>query len=260
MQTVRSEIEFSTEQAQQYQADGYVLIGQLLSESGLTEARKQLDDMLGRLHPDLQPDEIYSAHQIEPWLMELVSAPAVLDIIERVIGPNIVVWSSQLICKAPRTGRAIPWHQDATYWNVAGKMTSLWLALDDVDDDNGTMYVLPGYHTGDPLPRRDTTDDLFDEEIDPAALPKDVDQRQVGYFLKAGQAGMHHVMIPHRSPVNRSKDRWRRVLVVRYMSADGEMASKQYPNYRTKKMFDRKFILLRGEDTLGRGLERHQPG
>ncbi len=258
LQAVRSEIIFSSEQEQQYQTDGYVLLGQVLSESGLTEARSQLDRMIGQLHPDLQPDEIFSAHQMEPWLMELISAPALLDIVEKAIGPNIVVWSSHLICKPPQTGRAIPWHQDATYWNIAGKMTSIWLALDDVDDGNGTMYVLPGYHTGKPLARRDRTDDFFDEEINPTALPKDVDQRQIGYFLKAGQAGMHHVMIPHRSPVNSSKDRWRRVLVVRYMSADGDMALNQYPDYRTKEMFDRKFVLVRGEDVLGRGLERFQ--
>ena len=259
MQTVRSEIDFSSEQEQKYESDGYVLLGQVLSEPGLAEARSQLDRMIGQLHQDLQPDEIYSAHQIEPLLMELASAPALLDIVEKAIGPNIVVWSSHLICKPPQTGRAIPWHQDAAYWDIAGKMTSFWLALDDVDDDNGTMYVLPGYHTGDPLPRRDTTDDLFHEEIDPTALPQDVDQRQIGYFLKAGEAGMHHVMIPHRSPANRSKDRWRRVLVVRYMSADGDMAPKQYPNYRTKEMFDRQYILVRGEDVLGRGLDRFQP-
>jgi len=42
--------------------------------------------MIGQLHPDLRPDEIYSPHQIEPWLMELVSAPALLDIVEKTIG------------------------------------------------------------------------------------------------------------------------------------------------------------------------------
>lgn len=259
LQTVRSEIVFSSEQEQQFQAEGYVLLGKVLSEPGLAEAQSLLDRMIGQLHPDLQPDEIYSAHQSESWLMELVSAPALLDIVEKVVGPNIVVWSTHLICKPPQTGRAIPWHQDATYWNIAGKMTSIWLALDDVDDDNGTMYVLPSYHAGDPLPRRETADDLFAEEIDPTALPKDVDQLQVGYFLKAGEAGMHHVMIPHRSPVNGSHNRWRRVLVVRYMSADGDMTPQQYPDYRTNEIFDRKFILVRGEDVLGRGLEQYQP-
>jgi len=259
MKTIRSEIEFSREQEKQFQDEGYALLGQVLSESGLAEARSQLDRMIDQLHPDLQPYEIYSAHQIEPWLMELVSAPALLDIVEKVIGPNIVVWSTHLICKPPQSGQAIPWHQDGTYWNIAGKMTSIWLPFDEVDDENGTMYVLPGHHTGEPLPRRNTGDDLFDEEIEPTALPQDVDQQQVGYFLKAGEAGMHHVLIPHRSPPNRSKDRWRRVLVVRYMSADGDMAPQQYPDYRTNEMFDREYVLVRGEDVLDRGLTRYQP-
>ncbi len=62
-------------------------------------------------------------------------------------------------------------------------------------------------------------------------------------------------MIPHRSPPNTS-DRWRRVLVCRYMGADGEMDEKEYPDYRTGRMFPRKYLLVRGEDLRNRGLER----
>ncbi len=232
---------------------GYLLLGQLLSAEGLSAAQHELTRMLAELHPALRSDEIYSAHQSEPWLLELVSSTAILDVVEQVIGENIVIWSTHLICKPPGTGRAIPWHQDGTYWNLAGRMTSLWLAFDDVDDENGTMSVLPGYHRGI-LPRRGTGDDFFDEEIDPAALPQDVAARAVAYRFSAGEGAMHDVLIPHRSPPNRSPDRWRRVLVVRYMSADGDLGQKQYPHYRTNLPFDRQFILLRGRDIRNRGL------
>jgi hypothetical protein len=61
---------------------------------------------------------------------DLATQAAVLDMIEKQIGPNIVLWSSHLICKPPRSGMHVPWHQDTPYWNISGPLPgSIWLAL-----------------------------------------------------------------------------------------------------------------------------------
>lgn len=236
-----------------FEARGYVLLGRVLSDLAVETSRAHLARMLAALHPSLGTDEIYSAHQQEAWMLEVACTPALLDAVECALGADIVLWSTHLICKPPCTGRGIPWHQDGTYWNLSGRLASVWLALDDVDDENGTMYVLPGYHK-QILGRRGTGDLFFDEEIRPDTLPEDVNQRAVPYLLRAGEAAMHDVLIPHRSPPNRSAERWRRIMVIRYMSADGDMAPKQYPNYRTAEPFDRIYILVRGRDAKSRGL------
>ena len=160
---------------------------------------------------------------------------------------------------SPGTGRPIPWHQDSPYWNTSKLAGSVWLALDDVDGRNGTMFVLPRWHKRENLRRKSTGKDFFTEEIDPSLLPPNIAQLQVGYFLKAGEAAVHDPMMPHRSSPNLS-DRWRRVMVCRYMSADGAMGQKEYPHYQTGEMFPRKYILVRGEDIAHRGLERFNPG
>jgi ectoine hydroxylase-related dioxygenase (phytanoyl-CoA dioxygenase family) len=239
-----------------YQRDGYLFLGRVVSRAELELARVNLDRMIANLYPGFKPDEIYSAHQQEKWLLKIAACKPLLDNIESQIGPNIVLWSTHLICKPPRTGRAIPWHQDRPYWNTTKLSGSVWLAFDDVDESNGTMFVLPGWHKAD-LRRRSTGDDFFDEEIDPAALPPNVHQLEVPYRLKAGEAAVHDTMMPHRSSPNKS-DRWRRVLVCRYMAADGETGAKEYPDYRTGEMFPRKYLLVRGEDVLNRGFERVQ--
>lgn len=243
----------SSKLMQQYEEDGYAFLGRVATCEDVEMARARLATMFERLHPSLGTDEIYSAHQQECWLLDLASARVLLDAVECAVGPDMVLWSTHLICKRPGTGRAIPWHQDGTYWNLSGRMASVWLALDDVDNENGTMFVLPGYHT-QVLDRRQTGDDFFDEEIRPESLPVDIDERQVEYRLLAGEAAMHHVLIPHRSPPNQSAERWRRVLVIRYMSADGDMPSKQYPHYQTAEPFERKYILVRGQSAANRGL------
>ncbi|MFN0169477.1 MAG: phytanoyl-CoA dioxygenase family protein [Bryobacteraceae bacterium] len=237
-----------------YRRDGYQFLGSVLSGTELESARAELDRLLASRNPRIGPDEIYSAHQQEPWLLDIAMSKVLLDAIEAQIGPDIVLWSTHLICKPPRTGRAIPWHQDRPYWNVSKLSGSVWLAFDDVDESNGTMFVLPGWHHED-LRRRSTGDEFFDEEIDPAVLPLNVDQLAIPYCLKAGEAGVHDTLLPHRSPPNTS-DRWRRILVCRYMAADGEMGPKEYPDYRTGEPFLRKYYLVRGNDVLSRGLER----
>ncbi len=232
---------------EQFQRDGYVLLGRVLSDEGLAVARANLDRMIESLHPTLKTEEIFSPHQQERWLLDLCNATGLLDSLEAVLGPDIVLWSTHLICKRPQTGRAIPWHQDGTYWNIKGRFASIWLTLDDLDDANGTMYVLPGYHKQF-MPLRPSGDELFDEEIETDAMPDDLAQRQVGYFFEAGAAAIHDERIPHRSPPNTTPDRWRRVLVLRYLSGDSDMFKKQYPDYRTTEMFDRRYYLMRGRD------------
>jgi hypothetical protein len=252
---INPDFRYTESDHQGYEADGYRFLGKVLTDDGIAAARENLDRMIRDLHPSLKPDQFYSTHQQEEWVLKLATAKPLLDVIEHQIGPNIVLWSTHLICKSPRTGRSIPWHQDETYWDLSNLAGSIWLAFDDVDEANGTMFVLPGWHKRGILKRRATGDNFFSEEIAPEVLPANVDQLEVGYFLKAGEAAVHHSMMLHRSTPNVS-DRWRRVAVCRYMRADGKMGGKEYPDYRTGKIFKRKYLLVRGEDIAGRGLER----
>jgi hypothetical protein len=239
----------------QYEREGYCIFPQFLSSAGLQRSLWEIERMMAQLEPGRKPDEIYSAHQQELWLFELATQPRLLDMMERHIGPDIVLWSSHLICKQPHTGRAVPWHQDAPYWNVSGKLPgAVWIAFDDVDEQNGGMAVLPGWHNKGALPRRHRDEAFFDEEIDPAVLPPDPDAVKITYSMPAGGMATHHTMIPHSSIPNNS-DRWRRVLVFRYIAADGVFGDKEYPDYRNGEKFPRRFFLVRGRDVLNRGLE-----
>jgi ectoine hydroxylase-related dioxygenase (phytanoyl-CoA dioxygenase family) len=132
----------------------------------------------------------------------------------------------------------------------------VWITLDDIDHDNGAMAVVPRWHTKGKLPVQDSQIAVgFTQEIRPDALPANVEELKVEYLIRAGQAALHHVMIPHNSPPNVA-DRWRRVLVLRYIEAGGEFGPNQYTNYRTGEPFAREFLLVRGRDVSGLGLRR----
>jgi ectoine hydroxylase-related dioxygenase (phytanoyl-CoA dioxygenase family) len=119
------------------------------------------------------------------------------------------------------------------------------------------MCVLPGCQNGQ-LPIRRSADDLFDEEIDPSSVPDDFESSAVQFRFPAGGMAIHHTMIPHTSFPNKS-DRWRRVLVLRYMAAGGTLGAKQYEDYRNGEPFDRKYYVVRGEDNVNRGLPTQPP-
>ena len=241
---------------EQYLRDGYSIFDRFLSDGGVEQCRTNLDRMLDNLQPGRSPEDMISCHHQERWIFDLANEPKLLDMIERQIGPDIVIWSSHLLAKPPRTGNHVPWHQDQPYWDLDGELAAgLWVALDDVDLENGTMSILPGWHNKGELPRRDSGNELFNEEIDPEAMPADIDELKVDYRLKAGQLAIHDTMMPHSSTPNVS-DRWRRVLVLRYMSAHGKASPKQYEDYRTGESFPRECFLLRGRDVNNQGLRR----
>jgi len=247
---------YSDEQHAQYLRDGYLIFDAFLTDACVARCRQECERMIAQLQFGRPPETMISAHQQESWIFDLACAPPLLDMVEKQIGPNIVLWSTHMLCKAPRTGQFVPWHQDAPYWNTKGNFgAGVWIPFDDIAEDNGAMAVLPGWHTKGTLPRRDSGLDGFNEEIDPSALPDDPDALKVPYLLRAGQAAIHHVMMPHCSPANRST-RWRRVLVLRYVAAGGEFGQKTYADYRTGQPFERQYILVRGEDVAQQGLRR----
>ena len=257
MKTTDDRFRYGAEEHAFYEKNGYYLFDHFLTEEAVAAGQQQIDAMIRRIHPDVTPDTMVGTHQQEPWVFELATQPKLLDMIERQIGPDILLWSTHLLCKPPRTGQLVPWHQDAPYWNIQGAFSAgAWIAFDDIDEDNGAMSVVPQWHRKGTLPIQDSKFlEGFTQEIVPSALPDDLEQRRVAYVIKAGRMAIHDVMIPHNSPPNGS-DRWRRVLVLRYIAADGRLAGKTYTNYKTGAPFEREFFVVRGRDVQDLGLRR----
>src|SRR5687767_2728134 len=119
MNVVDPSFKYTEEHHSHYEKHGYCIVGKLLSDDGLAKCQQEVDTMIReKKQPDLPADRIISAHQQERWLFNLATEPALLDMIERQIGPNIVLWSSHLVCKPPKSGTHVPWHQDTPYWNI----------------------------------------------------------------------------------------------------------------------------------------------
>ncbi|GAB5471247.1 MAG: hypothetical protein Kilf2KO_42770 [Rhodospirillales bacterium] len=181
-------------------------------------------------------------HVIFRFADEIVRRPALLDAVEAILGPDILVWGATFFIKEPQTASYVSWHQDLRYWGLSEPdgLVSAWIALGPVTEANGCMRFLPGSHRGPLLAHRDSFDEAnfltrgqeVEAEVDEGAV--------VPVELAPGQASFHHGKLLHASGPNRSDAR-RIGLVVNYIA----------PQMRQTVAGEDYAMLVRGQDRFG---------
>jgi hypothetical protein len=246
-----------------YRRDGLVVAPRRVPAAQLVRMRAALERLLARsagiapeslICPHIADGARHPPHDAAEWL-EFATAPWLLDLVGQVLGPDVILWGSQVFCKPAFTGREVPWHQDGEYWPIRPLATcSAWIALDDVDADNGCMRYIPGSHAAGRLvahreaarPDRVLAMEAAAECFDAATARDDA--------LAAGQLSLHHVFLIHGSGPNRSPRR-RAGFVVRYMPATSRF--ERYPGERQSQagvsfsLARRPIWLVRGRDRAG---------
>ena len=137
---------------------------------------------------------------------------------EALDGADLLLLLDQLFRNPPESSREITCHQDREYWAVRPLAAcTAWLALDDVDEGNGALRVIPGSHRG-ALLTHDAKDD------DDLVLKYALSEKQFVISaartteLKAGQISRHDIGGVRGSPANNSTRR-RPGYAIRYMPA-----------------------------------------
>jgi ectoine hydroxylase-related dioxygenase (phytanoyl-CoA dioxygenase family) len=192
---------------------------------------------------DKLSDELDTPHFRDPRLLEFLLADEVLDLVESIIGPDIILWSSHFICKDPYTGRRTPWHEDSAYWkgrfDKYENIVTVWLAIDRSFKENGCMRVIPGtHHNGfSEYESVDKSTNTFHATI------KDVDESKAVYFeLEKGECSLHDSRIIHGAEANTSPYR-RCGYTMRFLPADTKVIPEKNENWQ--------IYLARGQDRAG---------
>lgn len=205
---------------QQYEQDGYVIVRNVLDPNLINEAKDHIDWLVAK-NPDLRPEQLdHFLMTNDAFWVRLVSDDRLLDVAEQFLGPDLALFASHYIAKRPFTGKAVPWHQDGSYWPLDPmEVITFWLAVDRSDEENGCMKVIPGTHTTTLLNHEDMVaqdeESLFDVGMDANAVDE---TKAISLILNPGDISIHHPNIVHGSYANTSP-RWRRGLTIRYMPA-----------------------------------------
>lgn len=210
----------TAEQVEGFNRDGYIKPLDVYSDSEIGSIRSYFDDLLKQVvAAGGDSYSISTAHRKHGGVHDILTDKRIVAYVSDLLGENVVGWGSHFFCKMPHDGKAVAWHQDASYWPLSpSKAVTVWLAIDDADLGNGCMKFIAGSHHSGHLTYRESSAE------DHSVLGQTVeDPEQYGTIvvddLKAGQVSIHSDLLLHGSEANNS-DRRRCGLTLRYASAD----------------------------------------
>ena len=231
-----------------YNRLGYVAPFDAYSPTEIAAIRSYFDKLLEEMGPDgAFGINCYQARLSGLW--DIATDPQILDYVEDIIGPNIICWATAVLSKPANSPKIVPWHQDASFWGLRPARTvTVWLAIDDADEENSAMQWIPGSHDKGHLPLEDSGDDaVFHIQTANA----DELGKPVSDVLRAGQFSLHADMIVHGSPANHSARR-RCGLTLRYCPPEVRIVDPEWAR-------GVEAIICRGEDPSGHWRHHDRP-
>ena len=170
-----------------------------------------------------------NAHLTNDTSLAAARNPKILDCVESILGPNLLLWSCEYFIKEASSTQIVSWHQDLTYWGMDGSDHEItaWLALSHATANSGCMKFVPGSHTESLVPHNDTfaDDNLLSRGQEIAVEVGEEDA--IFATLQPGQMSLHHGRMFHASGPNTSQDR-RIGFVMRFIRPDTPSHGKDY--------------------------------
>ena len=237
----------SPAQVAAYERDGFVCPVPVLSAAEAQAARAELEAWEAARGAPIDFPEKSKSYLLFDWADQLAHHPRILDAVEDLIGPDILVYHSTLFLKEAHSAAFVRWHQDSTYFYLAPHLhVTAWVALSDASEAAGCMRALPGSHRWGSIAHDDKPEPMnmirrgqgiserFDAETG-SALP-----------LRAGEMSLHHTDLVHASGANETSDR-RIGLAISYIPAHVRSTAAVQPHA----------LCVRGQD-LGHFVPEHR--
>jgi ectoine hydroxylase-related dioxygenase (phytanoyl-CoA dioxygenase family) len=234
----------SPEEIAFYRTNGYTLYKKpVFSSEKFSRLKTIFEEHLAN-KGDKSSDSLDMPHTHDPRLLEFLLSDEILDLVEPITGPNIVLWASGFVSKDPYSGAATPWHEDSAYWNgrvdAFENIVTVWLAIDPATKDNGCMRVVAGTHTNgfSEYKKVEGSKGIFHSEI-----AADIDEDSAVYFeLQPNECSLHDSRIIHGARANTSPLR-RTGYTMRYFPASIRVIPERNKGH--------KLWLARGTDSAG---------
>ena len=228
----------SREQVEGYNTHGFIRPVDVYAPDEIAMIRQYFDRLLeNTIASGGNSYSISTAHMKYGGVYDILTNQRIVDYVADLLGEDVVAWGSHFFCKMPGDGRAVAWHQDASYWPLTpSHAVTVWLAIDDADLDNGCMKFIAGsHHSGHLTYRKSNPEEhnVLDQTVPNAESYGKI----VIDDLKAGEASIHNDLLLHGSDANMSTRR-RCGLTLRYAAA----------HVRAGMQWNEKGIVIRGTD------------
>lgn len=224
----------SQDQKDFYARNGYLLVENVVTPEQLERLQQITYGLIDGSREVRESDDVYDLdkghcaetprltriklpHKQDPYFWEILKDSGVTEVLTGLLGADTLINTSKLNTKAPGGGAAVEWHQDwAFYPHTNDSLLAFGLMLEDVDEANGPLMVIPGSHRGPVLSHH--VNGVFAGAVSPDDPDFDL-SKAVTLTGKAGSMTVHHVRLLHGSAPNMS-DRNRLILFYELASAD----------------------------------------
>ena len=246
-----------------YHANGYVIPKYRLEPEFVKELQDALNTLIAN-NPGVRPEKLVSAH-IEgrndegvtgsQKFLQLAMHPPIIDLVEQLIGPDIILWGCHVFCKPASEGYETPWHQDGHYWPIRPLANcTVWVALEPSTQENGCLRVIPGSHNAKQLYEH-LHEDRNDLTLNQRMAEGTFDESQATDLeLQPGEMSMHDIYMIHGAKANTSHHR-RTGVALRFMPGtslfDRNLRPSDGKTGVNVSFATRPLWLLRGEDKTG---------
>lgn len=200
------------EQVASYRRDGYLFPLPALSPDEAAARLADLARVEARLGTPLSSAERKwrgASYTYLPWVEALARDPRIVDVVEDLLGPDLLVYTATFFIKEPGAPTFAAWHQDSTYFGLdPHEHVTAWIALTDADSEAGCMEVLPW--NGEPPRQLYHAAARLDHSINGAGqtiVERLPEGPTVMMALRAGEFSLHHTLCRHRSAPNRAAHR-----------------------------------------------------
>jgi phytanoyl-CoA hydroxylase len=231
-----------THAAERYEADGVILLRQLISPAEIQQIRDVFmeqvetdrslgfddslpeDDILARyprfVHPHRHPEV-----EAGRLARRLITDPRLFDVATDLLGP--AYGAQSMFYFKPPTARGQALHQDNLFLQAHPETClAAWIAVDDCDAENGGLVVIPGSHKIQILCPEHVADP--EESFTSETIPVPAGATLVQTEMKAGDVLFFHGSLVHGSRANRSPHRFRRSLIFHYIPQTSVEVAKFY--------------------------------
>ena len=215
----------SDEKRQQFHDQGYMVLERAIPAGDLADLRTECAAVMASIDAEVAagrgdrhglstPGSRYFISEVakaRPRLREFVSSDVMREVCRATLGERAYFFLDQFVVKAAEKGGKFSWHQDSGFIPFPHRpYVTCWCALDDIDEANGTISVLPYDRAG----TRDRVDHVKDPDSNDL-VGYDGSDPGDPVIAPAGTIAVFSSTTLHRSGPNRT-DRMRRVYLVQY--------------------------------------------
>ena len=228
---------------------GYVILREFLPPDEVAQVRNELNRYIQDVIPNIPPDHAFYEEKND--LSTLKQLPHMQDndayfkdlifgnnayrrLAELLLEGGVVGRNLQLLRKPPAIGQPTPPHQDGYYFMIEPcEGITMWLALDEANEENGCLRYVRGSHKKGLRPHSRTQTLGFSQGI--TNYGTDYDQKnEIAHTAQPGDLLVHHALTVHRADGNNSATHPRTALGFVYLSERAKEQTEHLAEYRKK--------------------------